>query len=149
MDETTKPSKKECKIRRSNAKRLRDASIIEMATEGRPIKEIAGKVDLHRNTVRDILDSAESRKIIQGAEARIFSLVGKCIDTLEKGLDESATDMNNAGKFALAILKSIGAIKDRVDLTHSFPKPTIITKRNGDQVILGSKIDSEEEDYVA
>jgi len=150
MDETTKEPKpkKIRKYTRSPAKKLRDAAIVEMAVAGSPIKEIAGKLNIDRDTVSDVLNSsAQTKAILKNAESRIYNLVGKAMDTVEAALDGRTVDMTNGFKSALAILKSCGVIKDKIDLSHSFPKPTIIHKLNGDQVILGSKQD--DEDYVA
>lgn len=145
MEEKENKPKKIRKYTRSAAKRLRDAKMVEMALTGAPIKEIAAELNVNRDTVGDVLkDATETKKILKQAEMRIHSLVGKAIDTVEAALDGRASDMTNGFKSALAVLKSVGVMKDKIDLTHSFPKPTIIRRRNGEEVILGSRNDEDD-----
>lgn len=143
--EGQKIGKKDRKIQRSAAKRLRDANVLSMAADGKQIKEIAGEMNIDRGTVTKILNSTESKEIIRQAESRIKSLVGKALDTVEAALDGRANDMNNGFKSALAVLKSVGVMKDKIDLSHSFPKPTIIKRLNGEEVILGSRPNDDED----
>ena len=129
-EQNTKPKRN--RAQRSAAKRLRDSRVVEMASSGVPIKEIAGEMNIDRTTVTRILSS------------RVHSLVDKALKTVEDAMDNSRLDMPSGTKVAIALLKSVGVLKDKVDLSHSFPKPTIIEKRNGDQVILGAAYDDDE-----
>ncbi len=141
-EQNTKPKRN--RAQRSAAKRLRDSRVVEMASSGVPIKEIAGEMNIDRTTVTRILSSNEIKAIVNTANSRVHSLVDKALKTVEDAMDNSRLDMPSGTKVAIALLKSVGVLKDKVDLSHSFPKPTIIEKRNGDQVILGAAYDDDE-----
>lgn len=144
MEETTKP-KKLRKLRRNVAKELRDLAMAEMRMNGVPNKEIANKFKVNKDTVADgIHNVVQKRELIKKAESRVYSLIDKALDTIENALTSRNVDMTNGLKAALAIAKTFGVITDKINLSHSFPKPTIIEKRNGDQVILGAAYDDDE-----
>jgi len=150
MDDSKNNKPKRNRIQRSTTRRLRDARAIAMAVEGKTQKEIAGVIGVDRTTVGRILSSSEVKQLLKLAESRVNGLIESALDTVEKAMTSSAADMTNGLKASLAVLKSVGVIRDKIDLEHSFPKPTIINKLNGDQVILGaSRPDESDEDYVA
>lgn len=140
MDEQSK----RCKTVRSGAKRLRNARVVELATEGKHVGEIAHELKIGRNTVTRILSSDEVKKILKEADTRVHGLVTKALDTVEQAIQGGEADMTNSLKAALALLKSAGVMKDNVNVAHTFPKPTIIKKRDGSEVILGTKLEGEE-----
>jgi hypothetical protein len=137
MDEqSTKPKRN--RKQQGATKQLRNAKIIAMALEGTGPNEIAKEVKMDRTSIYRILSSAEVKQLIAEVNSRAQSLLHKAMDTVEAAMDGSATDMTNGSKVAMAVLKTFGILKDRVDLTHTFPKPTIIRRRNGEEVILGT-----------
>tara|TARA_R110000868_G_scaffold62962_2_gene189929 strand:- start:115 stop:543 length:429 start_codon:yes stop_codon:yes gene_type:complete len=133
------------RLQRASTKKLRDARAIEMAINGITQQEIANELNVNRTTVNRILSSAEVKQILKDADSRIHSLVAKALDTVDDALNGRATDMTNGLKASIALLKSTGALKDKIDIAHTFPKPTIITKRDGTEVVLGVKAEDENE----
>lgn len=142
-EQNTKP--KRYRKQQSATKLLRNRKVVAIALEGNKTqKEIAAAVDVDRRTIRRILTSPDIKKILKDAENEIHLLVDKAVKTVEQAMDGAPLDMTNGLKASITLLKSVGVLKDKVDLSHSFPKPTIIEKRNGDQVILGAAYDDDE-----
>jgi hypothetical protein len=152
MEEQNNKPKRNRK-QQSITKMIRNKKIVDLALEGtRTQKEIAAEVKVDRTTVGRVLSSQEVKEILKKAQSRVNEMIDTALDTVNTAMTTSHADMTNGLKASLAVLKSVGVIKDKVDLTHSFPKPTIIEKLNGDRVILGSRpVDEDEsdEDYVA
>jgi hypothetical protein len=150
-EQNTKPKRN--RKQQSITKMIRNNKIVDLALEGtRTQKEIAAEVKVDRTTVGRVLSSEEVKKILKAADSRVNEMIHTALDTVKTAMTTSHADMTNGLKASLAVLKSVGVLKDKVDLTHSFPKPTIIEKLNGDRVILGSRpVDQDEsdEDYVA
>lgn len=136
-DETTKPPKK-------SSKGIRDAAVVDLAIQGKNVNEISHEMGIHRTTVGRILSSKETKEIIESLKARITNLGSKAVDTLDAALDARSIDMTNGAKVAISILKSLKVISEKLDIEHSFPKPTIITRPNGEVVTLGTKNPDEE-----
>ena len=149
MDDKQKGKPKYNRIQRSTTRRLRDARAIALAVEGKTQKEIAGMIGIDRTTVGRILSSSEVKQLLKMAESRVNGLIETALNTVEKAMTTSAEDMTNGLKASLAVLKSVGVIRDKIDLEHSFPKPTIIRRPNGEEVILGAARPEDDEDYVA
>ena len=42
------------------------------------------------------------------------------------------------------LLKNFGSMKQQLDVSHTYPKPTIIQRMDGSQTILGAKNEDEE-----
>jgi hypothetical protein len=139
---TRKPPKPTKTRRPSPAKKLRNIQITAMALEGKPIQEIAKAVGLERHQITAILSSKEMAELVKQAESRVHGLIGKAIDTLDAAMD-SRMDMASAVRSALAILKGTGALKDKLELKHTYPKPVIIEKLDGSTVVLGHEQDDE------
>jgi predicted transcriptional regulator len=130
-----------------DSKALRNASMRAMAAEGMKTTEIADHFGVARQTVSKILNSEETKKVIKEAESRVTGMIGKSLDVVELALDDAIAgkleSMGNGLKASLSDLKSSGNIKEKIELTHAFPKPTIIEKRDGTQVVMG--VEEEEE----
>ena len=77
---------------------------------------------------------------------KITEMIDDAINVYKQSLGNAAVDMTNAQKAARDILKNAGLLKDSVDLNHSFPKPTVIKRRDGTEIVLGASGSSDEED---
>lgn len=137
---TEKVSQRSMARQKSGMRKLRDARIREMAATGKSITDIASEVGLDRNRVGKILSGEETKELIKSLENKIKLLGEEAIETLMDAMRmrKDPNMMGHAVKSAEKILKSIGALKERVELSHTFPKPTIIEKMDGGQVILGT-----------
>ena len=133
------------KKQRSAAKQLRDNKIIEMTMEGKKGPEICEAMNINRSTVSKALNSEEAKEFIKENRNRLRGLVPASLVAFEDALGCRGDLIHNAIKVAHGVLKSEGILREKIDLEHSFPKPTIIEKLNGDRVILGAAY--EDEDY--
>jgi len=131
------------KKRHPATKAIRDYTIIEKAIAGKTQKEIANEMNVNRHTVRRSLTGAESKRILQEARERVVNLVSKALITVEKAMDGADTDMTNGLKAALPVLETHQIITKNQNITHSFPKPTVIKRRDGSEVVLGSVTEEE------
>lgn len=125
------------------AKALRDARIRELAAEGHTMVDIAKTLGLERKTIAAVLNNDDTKEIVRRAETRLSTLVDLALDAVQDALGDQ--DIHARLKSAFPVLKSVGVIKDRVDLSHSFPEPVVIRRASGERVILGTKADVEED----
>lgn len=129
--------------RKSESKRLRNQKIIEEAVQGKTIQEIAESYGMNRNSIAQILNSDEVKTLLKLGEARLQMLMTKAIDVLDWTLENKGEFgvTGAASQNARAILKSLGVLKEQLDLNHTFPKPVVIEKSDGSEIILGAKED--------
>jgi hypothetical protein len=129
----------------SRAKELKDANIRAQAMAGKPIGEIAQDMGMTRQAIRRTLNSEETKVILDDAKSRLTELVEQAVETVAHAVAERV-DLTNALKASISVLKNSGLLKDSVDLNHTFPKPTVIHKRDGSTVILGTTADLKEDE---
>lgn len=134
----------------STGKSIRNQQMIAENATGKSVTDLAEQYGMSRQNASKILNSTEAKELLKLYEYRLQQLGTKSIDTLEYTLD-NVSEFGMAGaasQNARAILKSIGALKEKIDLSHTFPKPTVIRKRDGTELVLGTsqeKTDEEEE----
>lgn len=126
-------------------KALRNAAIEAKAIEGLNNQEIAQQTGLTPQHVSKILNSSEIKAKVKEAESRVAGMIDDALTTLHEAIKMGAIDPTNSLKAALAVLKNYGAIKDNVNVNLSLPKPLVIERRNGTQVILGTEADKDED----
>jgi hypothetical protein len=83
------------------------------------------------------------KAIVKRGESQIHAMVDKALKVIERALD--SVDEKLAAEIAVRITKSVGALKDKVDVSHSYPKPTVIVKPDGTRVVMGVSDEEEEE----
>lgn len=110
---------------------------IDLRRQGMKVQEIADKIGVHRVTVSRWLNSRDVKEIIDEAKARLKALIEPAVEVYAMSLKNAPQDMTNGQRAARDILKNFGLIKDQVDLNHTFPKPTVIKRMDGTEVILG------------
>lgn len=128
--------------RNSQAKALRNTRIQAMAMANVPISEIAAEMDINRSQVNKILNSAETKAIIDQSQSRVTESVTLALNAVIDCLNDP--DPNVRLKAAIPLLKTAGIFKDKVDLTLQFPLPTIIRRMNGEEVILTTTAHAEQ-----
>jgi hypothetical protein len=141
------PKKKAKKKRRakptkrvqSPAKKLRNAQLLAKVASGVTIGDAAKELGMGRTQAREVLSAPEVQQMVARSISRIAALQDKAVDKLEKALELSGDRWPTALKAAMSILKSNGALKESIDVTHRFPKPTIIKRISGDEIEFGSK----------
>ncbi len=116
------------------------ARILELRSTGMLTKEIAAHLQISRATVSRHLNSPDVKKHIQEARDRFRSLLDSAVDVYEKCLHDG-DDNSNARMAAKDVLESHGIVKKDVNLNHNFPKPTIIKRRDGTEIVLGTTAD--------
>jgi hypothetical protein len=117
--------------------------IIELRSQGRRTKEIAVELSISRETVSRHLNSSDVKQIIQSGRDRLINLVHDALDVYSSCLDGDDTDRTNARAAAKDVLESLGIIRKDVNLNHNFPKPTVIKRADGTQIVLGTTVDIE------
>lgn len=141
MDKASKTVKK----RRSKnpAKEMRDHAIRADAASGLSHAELHDRYGLSRQQITKILTSDETKELLKVSENRIKLMLEAALQALEDSLS-IATDSGNRLKAALSILKNFGLIRESVDVNHRFPKPLVIKRRDGGEVVLGTEADLKE-----
>lgn len=138
-DKTNKPKTR----RASYNKQARNSRIVDMAMNGMTNKEIAAEMGLNRQTVGNILSSEQSKEMIDRARSDLHRSLTAAIQTFDDAMANRFDDMKTAAVVAAHILKGLGVLAERQEV--SVLKPFIIKKLNGDEVILGHKAESEED----
>jgi hypothetical protein len=123
-------------------------SIRALAAAGTSNNEIAERFGLNKSTVSEILNSEETKQLVALGDSRLKGLMTKAIDTIEWAMD-NRQEYGLAGaslKAAITVLKNMGLARENVDVNHHFPKPTVIKRRDGTEVIMGTTADLKDED---
>lgn len=129
----------------SKAKELRNQQILIRVMEGVPITQIAEEFGMTRQGVSLLLNHTDITKpLLDYGQGRINGMIEKAIKRVDESLDDKYNPAGDAN--AIKILKSLGLIKDKVDLSHSFPEPVVIRRKSGETVVLGTKADEEKGD---
>jgi DNA-binding XRE family transcriptional regulator len=141
-----KNTKKPDKTRRKNsARELRDSLIQARVIAGEKQQDIAREIGLSPQTVSEILNSDDQKKTIKQAQMKVLAMMDLALETLRDAMTDRYSDMPSALKASLSVLKNYGVIREKVDLQHHFPKPTIIERLDGSQVILTAKSDEDKD----
>lgn len=122
------------------ARELRNAKIRTDAIAGKSVPEIAKEIGLTRSQVHRILSSDETKAIIDQADSKLKGAISLAVDVLVEAMEirrDSEVAMNTAVNSAKTILKSYGVLKDKIEVEHTLPKPTVIVRPNGDKVYMG------------
>lgn len=131
MSDLTKPDKTRQPKKTTGAKNLRAKTIIAKALAGEKTADIAKDLGVSRQTVSAALNSDEVKKKVSEID-----------QVLAKGIDDAIRTVLNAVKYdydaAYDLLKNFGSMKSAVDLHHQFPKPVVIKRANGEEIILGT-----------
>lgn len=137
MEDKTKSDKKR---QLSAAKEARNLAIRAEAAAGKTATELAKDYGLARQTVSGILNSEQTAELLRNSEDRVKRLIGKSIDRLEAALEDPA-DSTNGLRAALAVLKNFGLLRDTVEMNHNFPRPVVIERLDGCEIVLGTSAD--------
>lgn len=130
----TKPDKS--RQRHSVKKKLRDQTIIAKAMAGETTVQIAEEMGMHRQQVSKVLNSEEVKAKVKEIDAKLAQGIDDAIDTVL-----SAVKVDYVA--ARDLLKNYGSMKQAIDLNHTFPKPTVIVRSDGTQVVLGTTEDGD------
>lgn len=139
LSKRNKPEQK-----RRETTRTRDAQIIAEHVSGKRVGQIAKERGLSRTTVSKALNSDTAKEIMDTTRAKLMERVDKCMEVIDECLDARGEGLGHAKDVALRILKSLGALPDKIDMNHQFPTPLIIRRRKGGEIILGTEADIEE-----
>lgn len=122
---------------------LLKAKAIDMRAQGVTTQAIADELGVARQTVSAWLNSRDVKEIINEGRARLKALIAPSIDVYAMSLKNAPADMTNAQKAARDVLKNFGLLKDQVDIAHTFPRPTVIKRVDGTEVVFGTKDDND------
>lgn len=121
------------------AKALRDAQIVAKAMEGESASAIAAELGIHRTTVTKVLNSEEIKSIARSLESQVAELGQDALDTLMKAVRDYHSEPKNALTASLAVLKTLGAIKDKGEVEVKLPKPFVMELLDGSKLVMGAK----------
>lgn len=119
---------------------MRNENILIAAASGKTQTEIAREFNLERRTVGKVLNSDEAREIAEREKKNTRLEMYRRKEAAYAALDRAlaSEDERVSLDAAKTVLKSIGEASEKLELEHSAkPKPRVITKLNGDQVISG------------
>lgn len=118
---------------------IRRAKALELRRKGLTTQAIADQLGITRQTVSEYLNSRNIKEMIEAENRRFAQHVAGSVDVYGYILSLAKTDPTNALKAAKDVLKTVGIVKETVDIAHSFPKPTIIKRLDGTTVVLGTE----------
>ena len=119
------------------AKKIRDQKILAAALEGKQNSEIADELGVTVGTVSRALNSEEMKARIKNIDLELAQYIPIAIKTVG---EKVATEYIAARD----LLKNFGSMKQQLDVSHTYPQPTIIQRMDGSQTILGAKNEDEE-----
>jgi predicted transcriptional regulator len=117
---------------------IRRIEAYELRRKGLSTQAIADRLGITRQTVSEYLNSRDVKEIIQSARDRLKNLVEASVDVYAMSLSNAKSDMTNAQRAARDVLKNYGLLREEVDLNHNFPKPTVIKRVDGTEIVLGA-----------
>lgn len=127
------------KSRKSPVKKLRNAKMLADAAAGMTVTDIAKKYDMSRSKASAVLNSDQVKAKVKEIDNKLAQGLDDAIDTVLRAV---RVDYNAA----YDLLKNFGSMKTSVDLNHQFPKPVVIKRRNGEEVVLGTTADQKEDE---
>lgn len=134
---------KKRKRERSVPREMKRKQIEALALAGKTVKEISEEVGIARQNVSKYLNSEETKAKVKEIDGRLAAMIDDALVALHESIlnrSEPATRLTAAMK----LLKNFGTLRESVDMSVTFPKPTIIERPNGTTVILGTEMDKEE-----
>lgn len=119
-------------------KKLRDQEVIRKRMEGKKTQAIADEMGMSRQKVSEILNSEQVKKLITQIDNQLASGIEDAVQTV---LAHVKFDYDAA----YDLLKNFGSMKTNMTLEHKFPKAVVIKRPSGEQVILGTEQNLEDE----
>lgn len=123
---------------------LLKAKAIKMRANGMGIVEIANALGVGRHTISRWMNSRDVKQVVNSAQNRLKALIEPSVSVFAKVIQNVDKDPTNALRAAKDVLKTNGIIKDNIEMSHVFPKPTVIRRVDGTEVILGAQQQLEE-----
>jgi hypothetical protein len=131
----TQDDKKGKKVQGSK-KRLRNQKIIA--------DHIAGnQYGLSPVQISRILNSKEKAEIAMRLESEVYNLGADALEVVKYAIANRQADVSSALNAAIKVLKTLGAIREKTEVAHSFPKPTVIRRKDGTEIVLGTQGEDE------
>lgn len=128
-------SEQKSKKRKNNARAMRNQKMMAEAAAGKTTNQIAAEFGVSRQAVNRVMSSEDAKQVVKNGNLKLTSLVDKALLVAEKVLD--GHDLALAFQASVRVLKSVGIMRDKVDIAHSYPKPTVIKLMDGSEVVLG------------
>lgn len=124
-------------------KKLQVREAMAKYAEGKTTSEIGDEMGVTRQTVSKLLNSEESKAILDKADDSITRMITKIIKKSERIIDRGQD--SDAIKLMLAFMKTKGLVKDAVEHHHKFPKPTVV-KYKDEKMVIGVVPEDDKED---
>lgn len=134
--------------KRQSSKGLRNNKIRQLSATGMTNNEIAKEMGMGRHQISKILNSDEHKELVAAGNLQLHLMISDAVETFRWAMEnkEEFGVTGAAVQTAKTILKSVGVVKESVDLNHSFPKPLVIDYGDGTKTVIGSEQDLKEEE---
>lgn len=134
-----KPKKKR---NQAEGRRARNSRVVDMSMSGMTNIEIAQELGLHRQTVGNILNSQQSKEMIDQARSDLYRALTQSVSTMLDALEFRSADMRTAVQVATTILKGLGVLTEKSEMTVL--KPFILKRLDGSEVVMGHTAETKE-----
>ena len=124
---------------RSPGRELRDQRILVLALSGMTSTDIAQEMGCDRKTVWAALNRDAAKELIHGSEQDVRMLLMASVEALRRAI--TSEDLASSVRAAIAVLKSQGVLRESTDIHHNFPKPCVIKRTDGAEIVLGTSAD--------
>lgn len=116
---------------------LRNIRAFEMSAAGYTQSEIGDELGISRQRVNMILNSDEAKRITEQARSNLIDLQDEAVRTLADALANRINDMRTAVNAATTILKGLGVLTEKAEVTVN--KPFILKLLDGGEIQMGYK----------
>lgn len=123
-------------------KDLRNTRAFEMAAAGYTQTEIGEELGLGRQRVNVILNSEEAKRLTDQARSRLVEIQDEAVQTLVDAMADRFTDMKTAVQAATTILKGLGVLTEKAEVT--LMKPFIMKLLDGGEIHMGHRPEEKE-----
>lgn len=113
---------------------LRNIGIFQAAASGKTQSEIADEFDLSRQRVNSILNSEEAKRLTDQARGTLQTHLGEAVQTLVDAMADRFTDMRTAVQAATTVLKGLGVLTEKAEVTLMKP---FIVEIDGKEIHMG------------
>lgn len=134
----------ESKRKPNPTKQIRNTKIRADVMAGAKVPEIAEQYGITKQQVYRVLSATETEEIISEYRSKMTASIGKAFARLITSIDN---DFDGKGlTAALALLKSVGLVRDSVDVTHhgEVKHYATITLLDGRKIEMTSVLEKEE-----
>lgn len=115
----------------------RDIAILSQSAGGKNQRQIAKEFGLSRQRVNQILNSNETKSLVEEARSKLVGYATEAVETLHDAMVHRHSNMAVAVAAATTLLKGLGVLTEKTEV--SVNKRFIVRFLNGEEVVMGAK----------